>query len=113
MTSVNRVFVVDDDPSARKGLVRLLLAAGFDVSDFASATEFLDALDRETSGCLVLDIRMPGLSLKTYGITPDKTVITTCDTGVAASSAYFVLRYLGFPDVRVHDEAWVNWTRIL
>jgi thiosulfate/3-mercaptopyruvate sulfurtransferase len=50
--------------------------------------------------------------LKIYGITPDKTVITTCDTGTAASGAYFVLRYLGFPDVRVHDEAWVNWTRI-
>ncbi len=49
--------------------------------------------------------------LKTYGITPDKTVITTCDTGVAAADAFFILRYLGFPDVRVHDEAWVNWSR--
>ncbi|CAG0983569.1 Putative thiosulfate sulfurtransferase [Geobacteraceae bacterium] len=48
--------------------------------------------------------------LKTYGITPDKTVITTCDTGIAASDAFFILRYLGFPDVRVHDEAWVNWS---
>ena len=51
-------------------------------------------------------------TLKTYGITPEKTVITTCDTGVAASSAYFVLRYLGFPDVRIHDEAWTIWTRV-
>ena len=49
--------------------------------------------------------------LKTYGITPDKTVITTCDTGVAAADAFFILRYLGFSDVRVHDEAWVNWSR--
>jgi 3-mercaptopyruvate sulfurtransferase SseA len=48
--------------------------------------------------------------LRTYGITPDKTVITTCDTGVAAADAFFILRYLGFPDVRVHDEAWVNWS---
>ncbi|MFH1981363.1 MAG: rhodanese-like domain-containing protein [Pseudomonadota bacterium] len=49
--------------------------------------------------------------LQTHGITPDKTVITTCDTGVAAADAFFILRYLGFPDVRVHDEAWVNWSR--
>jgi len=49
--------------------------------------------------------------LKTRGITPDKTVITTCDTGVAASDAFFILRYLGFPDVQVHDEAWVVWSK--
>ncbi|HTP03737.1 MAG TPA: rhodanese-like domain-containing protein [Nitrospirota bacterium] len=49
--------------------------------------------------------------LKTRGITPDKTVITTCDTGVAASDAFFILRYLGFSDVQVHDEAWVVWSK--
>ena len=30
--------------------------------------------------------------------------------GLAAADAFFILRYLGFPDVRVHDEAWVNWS---
>lgn len=45
--------------------------------------------------------------LRTRGITPDKSVITTCDTGLAAADAFFILRYLGFPDVRVHEEAWV------
>jgi thiosulfate/3-mercaptopyruvate sulfurtransferase len=49
--------------------------------------------------------------LETYGITPDKTIITTCDTGIAASDAFFILRYLGFPDVRVHEEAWVVWSK--
>jgi thiosulfate/3-mercaptopyruvate sulfurtransferase len=49
--------------------------------------------------------------LRTRGITPDKTVVTTCDTGLAAADAFFLLRYLGFPDVRVHDEAWVIWSR--
>jgi thiosulfate/3-mercaptopyruvate sulfurtransferase len=49
--------------------------------------------------------------LRTCGITPDKTIVTTCDTGVAASDAFFLLRWLGFPDVRVHDEAWVVWSR--
>jgi FixJ family two-component response regulator len=56
------VFVVDDDPSARKGLARLLRTAGHEVRDYASAKEFLDILDSETCDCLVLDARMPGLS---------------------------------------------------
>jgi FixJ family two-component response regulator len=62
MTIARRVFVVDDDLSARRGLARLLRAAGHDTLDFASAGEFLDAFDPETSGCLVLDARMPGMS---------------------------------------------------
>ncbi len=42
MTSVNCVFVVDDDPSARIGLARLIRTAGYDVRDFASTNEFVD-----------------------------------------------------------------------
>lgn len=49
--------------------------------------------------------------LKNYGITPDKTIVTTCNTGLGATDAFFVLHYLGFPNVRVHDEAWVNWSK--
>jgi thiosulfate/3-mercaptopyruvate sulfurtransferase len=49
--------------------------------------------------------------LRTRGITPDKSVITSCDTGLAAADAFFILRYLGFPDVRVHEEAWVVWSK--
>jgi len=56
------IFVVDDDPSARRGLARLLRAAGHEVFDFAAASEFLDALEPAASGCLVLDVRMPGMS---------------------------------------------------
>ena len=62
MTNDNCIFLVDDDSSARKGLARLLRAAGYDVRDFASANDFLDALGSETSGCLVLDARMSGIS---------------------------------------------------
>jgi len=58
----SRVLVVDDDQSARRGVARLLRAAGHDVREFASANELLDSLDPEMSGCLVLDARMPGLS---------------------------------------------------
>jgi FixJ family two-component response regulator len=56
------IFVVDDDQSARTGLSRLLRAAGHEVRAFASANEFLDALDPDALGCIVLDVRMPGMS---------------------------------------------------
>jgi FixJ family two-component response regulator len=62
MPNVRRVFVVDDDESARRGLARLLRAAGHDVCAFASADEFLDAVQPEVSGCVLLDLLMPGLS---------------------------------------------------
>ncbi|MCK4785353.1 MAG: response regulator [Desulfobacteraceae bacterium] len=62
MINANCTFVVDDDSSARNGLARLLRTAGHDVRDFASSDDFLDALDPEVSGCVVLDARMPGLS---------------------------------------------------
>ena len=62
MMKARLVFVVDDDSSARSGITRLLRTAGHDVRAFDSAEEFLDALDPETFGCLVLDARMPGMS---------------------------------------------------
>jgi FixJ family two-component response regulator len=56
------VFVVDDDASVRKALARAIQAAGLNVKTFASAREFLDQGPPEGPGCLVLDVRMPGLS---------------------------------------------------
>jgi FixJ family two-component response regulator len=56
------VFVVDDDPSVRKSLTRLIEAAGYTVEAFASAREFLDAAPASGPCCLVLDIRMPGIT---------------------------------------------------
>ncbi|MEW6428942.1 MAG: rhodanese-like domain-containing protein [Thermodesulfobacteriota bacterium] len=47
--------------------------------------------------------------LKNHGLTPDKTVITTCNTGQLAADAYFILRWLGFQDVRVHDASWISY----
>jgi FixJ family two-component response regulator len=62
MTDIRRVLVVDGDPSARRGLARLLRVAGHDVRECASVDEFLDALKPQMSGCVVLDLRMPGRS---------------------------------------------------
>lgn len=57
------VFVVDDDASIRRALTRLIKSAGYQVNTFASAREFLDSgCHSEGLGCLVLDVRMPGLS---------------------------------------------------
>ena len=57
------VFVVDDDPSIRKGLGRLLKASGYVVETFGSAHDFLQtAPDCPGPACLVLDVKMPGLS---------------------------------------------------
>ena len=56
------VFVVDDNPSVRKSLSRLLVSAGYAVETFASAREFLTRAPCAVPCCLVLDVRMPGLT---------------------------------------------------
>ena len=56
------VFVVDDDPSVRRALQRLIRSAGFTAESFASAQEFLGLPRPDIPGCLVLDIHMPGVS---------------------------------------------------
>jgi FixJ family two-component response regulator len=56
------VFVIDDDPSVRKAIGRLLRSAGYNAIAFASASEFLDFTCPDTPGCLILDIKMPELS---------------------------------------------------
>jgi FixJ family two-component response regulator len=56
------VFVVDDDPSVRKALGRLLKTGGFRSQGFASAAAFLEAAANDAPDCVVLDVTMPGLS---------------------------------------------------
>ena len=56
------VFVVDDDADVRDGLGFLLRVHGYRALSFASAEAFLDALQTHFAGCLVIDIRMPGMN---------------------------------------------------
>jgi FixJ family two-component response regulator len=56
------VAVVDDDESFRGALQRLLKSAGFPVRSFASAEDFLKSGRQHETGCLIADIRMPGMS---------------------------------------------------
>lgn len=56
------VFVVDDDAVVRRSLMRIIRAAGLSVEPFATAEEFLSQYDPAAPGCLVADLRMPGIS---------------------------------------------------
>jgi len=56
------VFVIDDEPSVRKALARLLKSAGYQAETFGSAGEFLRCPHRDGPGCLILDFQMPGQS---------------------------------------------------
>ncbi len=56
------IFVVDDDEALRKSLRRLLQSVGFTVEAFASAEAFLADYDPDRPGCLILDVRMPGMN---------------------------------------------------
>ena len=61
-TRQQTVFIVDDDEDLREALSLLMRSAGIQSKTFASAKEFLHQIDPHDSGCLVLDIRMPGMT---------------------------------------------------
>ncbi len=61
MTHRGTIYVVDDDPAMRDSLEFLLGTAGFKVASFESAASFLSALPQLEFGCVVSDLRMPGI----------------------------------------------------
>jgi FixJ family two-component response regulator len=62
MKQAPTVFVLDDDPSLRRAIKRLVESVGLQVELFGSAKEFLQAKRPDAQSCLVLDIRLPGIS---------------------------------------------------
>ena len=62
MTGAPVVFVIDDDPSVRSSLKFLISTVGLQVESFDSAETFLKRKPPQTTSCLVLDIRLRGLS---------------------------------------------------
>ena len=64
---------MDDDASLRRSLRNLLTSAGFGVETFPSAAAFLESVPRQNIGCIVLDLRMAGMSglqlLRSLGVT--------------------------------------------
>lgn len=75
MTAPNSfVFAIDDDPSVRKGLTRLLHSAGYRIEIFASASKFLERDQHPGPACVIVDVRMPGIN----GMDLQETLIERC-----------------------------------
>ena len=62
MILVAHAFIVDDEEMVRNSLARLLRAIGIPSTAFASAEAFLESFTGQETGCLIVDIRMPGMS---------------------------------------------------
>jgi FixJ family two-component response regulator len=62
MPSDGLVFLIDDDPSVRKGVSRLLRSAGYKCEAFESASDFLAREQHPGPACVIVDVRMPGLN---------------------------------------------------
>ncbi len=81
------ISIVDDDKAVRDALQRLLRAHGFATAVFASAEQFLSRVKADSASCLILDVRMPGmtgLALHDYlistGCRIPTILITACPT---------------------------------
>lgn len=62
LPKIDIIAIIDDDEPLREALGSVLKAAGFVIDTFASAEEFLNSPDREKIACLILDVRLPGMS---------------------------------------------------
>src|SRR5262245_37986453 len=60
--NLSTLFVIDDDDDIRRAIRRLAQFDGLAVEDYASAPKFLEHYDPQKPGCIVLDVRMPGMS---------------------------------------------------
>ncbi len=106
MTSTRSLIaVVDDDVSVRRALARLLRAAGYRTETFADADAFLAHLESHPPACIILDVRMPGMSgheLYDHLIAERRPIPTIFITGhgdsrlaaraIAAGAAGFLLK---------------------
>ncbi len=80
------IYVIDDDESVRKAFNRLFRSVNLEVETFASAEEFLESQKADKNSCIIIDIRMPGLTgfdlqrkLKAQGIQIPVIVISASD----------------------------------
>lgn len=104
-----QIFLVDDDASIRKAMRRFLNSVGFEVRAFPSAEEFLDFISPQITGCLILDVRLPGLSgLELQGRLRDMGIadISTPENNVHAGVKYLrwvMDRYFSEGDINDDD----------
>lgn len=108
------VFIVDDDASVRDSLALLLSLRGYRTALFACAEDFLRALDGEWIGCVVADIKMPGLSgLELQAALAERGVqlpvlIITAHGDVASTRAAFKSRAVDFLEKPLDDDQLVR-----
>lgn len=88
------VMIVDDDEPVRKATRRLVKSFGFVVETFASAEDFLGSDRLDKTSCLILDVKMPGMS----GIELQRHLI-------ASDCRIPIVFVTGFADDRMHSEA--------
>lgn len=62
MSDTFLVYIIDDDDSVRRGLSRLMRASGYQVSVYDTPEQFLEEVSEASSGCVLLDITMPGMT---------------------------------------------------
>jgi FixJ family two-component response regulator len=62
LNKTGTIAIVDDDEPLREALESIMKAAGFQTDSFPSAEEFLDSPQRRNTTCLILDVRLPGMS---------------------------------------------------
>jgi len=62
LTKTAMIAIVDDDEALREALGSIMKAAGYSTTTFASAEEFLDSATRQETACLILDVRLLGMS---------------------------------------------------
>lgn len=91
------VFIVDDDSAVLDSIGRLVESAGWSVERFSSGRSFLDRVGLESTGCVLLDVRMPELS----GLTVQKRLI-------AESIVLPIVFITGYPDVPAAVQAMKN-----
>jgi FixJ family two-component response regulator len=88
------VYVIDDDESVRKSFERLFRSANMEVKTFSSPADFLDEPLIERKSCIIIDIRMPGITgfdlqarLTTRKITTPVIVVSASDDAQARETA--------------------------
>lgn len=83
MTDLRNIHLVDDDEAIRHSASFMLRHAGFNVRTYKDGLQFLDSVDQESQGCVLLDVRMPGMdglavlrALEENGVTMPVIVLT-------------------------------------
>lgn len=112
------VFIVDDDPAVRDSLGLLLGLRGFRTALFANASDFLDGWREDSAGCIVADIKMPGMSgLELQSVLEARGsalpfVIITAHGDTASARTAFKARAIDFLEKPFDDEQLIAAIRI-